>query len=207
MAADHDTTDALLGRAERGDQSAIGQLFDRHRPLLRRLIARKLHRRLAQRIDPSDVVQEALADAGRRLPEYLGKRPVGFLPWLRRLAEQRLVWCQRLHLGASRRSVAREAPNATESAGPLLDGLIASSTSPSGIAVRNEESERVRAAVASLAQIDRDILILRYDEQLAFAEIAARLGIGVGAANMRHLRALERLRAALEDTNPHQASS
>ena len=39
--------------------------------------------------------------------------------------------------------------------------------------------------------------MLRYLEQLSFDEIAAVLGLGVGAVKMRHLRALARLRGLL----------
>jgi DNA-directed RNA polymerase specialized sigma24 family protein len=69
------------------------------------MVAVRLDRRLLARVDPSDVVQEALADADRRLDEYLRERPVAFYPWLRRLAEEQLVNVYRRHVGAARRSV------------------------------------------------------------------------------------------------------
>jgi RNA polymerase sigma-70 factor (ECF subfamily) len=69
-----------------------------------------LDRRLAARIDPSDVVQEALADADRELAEYLGSRSMPFYAWLRRFAWDRLVEVHRRHVSAGRRSVDREQP-------------------------------------------------------------------------------------------------
>ncbi len=206
MAGDQESTEALLDRAGQGDRSAVGRLLDRHRDRLRRLVARKLDRGLSARVDPSDIVQEALADAGRRLPDYLDTRPMGFVTWLRRLALQRLDWCRRLHLGAGRRSVVREAHGPCGSAPAILDGLPGDGTSPSGHAVRGEERAWIRTAVASLPDIDREVLALRYDEGLGFAEVAARLGIGIGAAQMRHLRALERLQDALVGTAPDETS-
>jgi RNA polymerase sigma-70 factor (ECF subfamily) len=67
-------TDQLLRQASEGDAQARGQLLDRHRSRLRDLIALRLDRRLAARVDPSDVVQETLAEAAERLSAYLRKR-------------------------------------------------------------------------------------------------------------------------------------
>jgi RNA polymerase sigma-70 factor (ECF subfamily) len=81
--ADTDT-DELLRRAGAGDRLARGALLQRHRDRLRRLIALRLDPRLAARIDPSDVVQEVLVEADRRLDRYVSDRPLPFYPWLRR---------------------------------------------------------------------------------------------------------------------------
>jgi RNA polymerase sigma-70 factor, ECF subfamily len=91
MATDESGTEELLERASQNDASAFGRLCERHRARLRRLVAARLERRLAARVDPSDVVHEAFADAQKRLPEFLRARPVAFFPWLRNLALQRLI--------------------------------------------------------------------------------------------------------------------
>src|SRR5436305_2971842 len=101
-------TDVLLDRAAAGDGDARRQLLDRHRRRLRRMIAVRLDRRLAARIDPSDVVQEALAAADQKLSAYLRQRPVPFYPWLRQLAWERLIELHRQHIYAQKRSVTRE---------------------------------------------------------------------------------------------------
>src|SRR5262245_26816363 len=51
-------TDQLLDRAASGDGSAREQLLERHRKKLKRMVAIRLDRRIAARVDPSDVVQE-----------------------------------------------------------------------------------------------------------------------------------------------------
>ena len=65
-------------------------------------------------------------------------------------------------------------------------------------ALRAERQGRVRAALALLAEADREVLLLRYLEQLPLREVAAVLGVSESAVKMRHFRALERLRALLE---------
>jgi RNA polymerase sigma-70 factor (ECF subfamily) len=195
-------TDQLLDRASRGDRDARHELLARHRDRLRVMVAARLDRRLAARLDASDVVQETLAEAARRLDDYLRERPLPFYPWLRHLAWERLVKEHRAHLARGKRSVRREEPGVLrlpeESIAELAQRLACSASSPSRQAVRAELRDRVRAALALLSEIDREVLVLRYLEQLPLREVAAVLGLGESAVKMRHVRALERLRALLE---------
>jgi hypothetical protein len=100
--------DALLRDAAAGDAQAVRGLLERHRARLRRLIASRLDRRLAPRLDPSDVVQETLAEAARRLPDYLRDRPLPFYAWLFRLAVDRLVRTHQDHVASTVRGVGQE---------------------------------------------------------------------------------------------------
>jgi RNA polymerase sigma-70 factor (ECF subfamily) len=101
-------TDELLRLASQGDNDARQRLLDRHRGRLRRMVAVRVDRRLSARVDPSDVVQEALADASQQLDDYLRDRPLAFYPWLRRFAWERLVALYWRHVLAGKRSVTRE---------------------------------------------------------------------------------------------------
>src|SRR5262245_15592899 len=101
-------TEHLLERAAAGDGAARAQLLQRHRRRLRRMVAVRFDPRLAARVDPSDVVQEALAEAAATLDGYLRERPLPFYPWLRQLAQRRLLDLHRRHVQARRRSVTRE---------------------------------------------------------------------------------------------------
>jgi RNA polymerase sigma-70 factor (ECF subfamily) len=97
------------------------------------MVAVHLDRRLAARVDPSDVVQEALLYAAQALDDYLRERPSPFYPWLRQLAWERLIELHRRHLHAQRRSVKREEPLALhlsdESAQQLVDRVLARQSS------------------------------------------------------------------------------
>ena len=194
-------TDFLVERARRGDASARQELLARHRDRLRRMVGVHLDRRLAARVDPSDVVQEALAEAANRLSDYLRERPIPFHPWLRQLAWDRLLELQRRHVGAARRSVAREEPGVLnlpdESAVQLANCLMDLRSGPGERLLREELRSRVRAALDRLPANDREVLVLRYLEQLRHNDIAAVLGLTVGAVKVRHVRALGRLRDLL----------
>ncbi len=194
--------EALLVRAGQGDALARDELLARHRARLWRMIAVRLDRQMAARIDASDIVQEALTEAAGRLSDYLSSRPLPFYPWLRHIAWQHLLKCRQRHIGAQRRSVAREQREAfdfaEQSGAQLAERLLADDTSPSGRAVRGEERERVRAALALLPPRDHEVLVLRHLELLSPSEIGAVLGLSTGAVMTRHTRALERLRTLLE---------
>jgi RNA polymerase sigma-70 factor (ECF subfamily) len=194
-------TDQLLDQASRGDDNARQQLLARHVPRLRAIVAARLDRRLAARLDPSDIVQEALAEAAHKLDDYLRDRPLPFYPWLRQLAWDRLVKEHRAHLDRARRSVRREEPGVLglqdESIAELAQRLASSASSPSRHAVRVELRGRVQAALALLSEVDREVLVLRYLEQMPLREVAAVLGVGLSAVKMRHCRALEHLRVLL----------
>jgi RNA polymerase sigma-70 factor (ECF subfamily) len=191
----------LLGRARVGDEPARDELLERHRARLQRMVRGALDPRLAARVDASDIVQETLAEAAEKLDDYTRGRPLPFYPWLRRLALRRMTWWRRFHLRASKRSVAREQnplPFLDPRAVPV-DLLADTGTSPSGCAIRAESLDQVHAALRCLSAPDREVLELRYLEGASFAEIADRMGIGLSAAKMRHLRAMERFTGLLEE--------
>jgi RNA polymerase sigma-70 factor (ECF subfamily) len=201
VAPEESDLEALLAEAGRGDASACQELLLRHQQRLRHMIAVRLDHRLAARLDPSDVVQEVFVDALRKITEFVEQRPLPFYPWLRQLAWERLAKLHERHLRAQKRSAAREAhwdgalPD--ESALALAQRLLAPGSSPSKEALRQEMHGRVQAALAQLPQRDREVLVMRYLEQLSIREIAAVLGITEGGVKSRHLRALQRIRGLL----------
>jgi DNA-directed RNA polymerase specialized sigma24 family protein len=96
--ADNDPADGeLLGRAGSNPEAA-SRLFARYRQRLLRMVAVRMDRRLARRVDASDVVQEGFAEAARKLPEYLGRPEAPFYPWLRQIVWRRLMDLYRRHV-------------------------------------------------------------------------------------------------------------
>ena len=95
----------LIDRAMGGDLSARGQILENYRDYLRRMVAARLDRRLAPRVDASDVVQETLVAANAQLDEYFRDQALPLAAWLRRLASLRVADAHRRHVEADRRSV------------------------------------------------------------------------------------------------------
>ena len=114
---------------------AVDTLFERHRGRLKQMIAVHLDPRIASRVDPSDIVQETLIDATRRLPDYLEKRPITFYPWLREIARRKLIDVLRRHLSNEKRTGLKETELVLQmpddSVAQLVDQLIDGGTDPS----------------------------------------------------------------------------
>jgi RNA polymerase sigma-70 factor (ECF subfamily) len=184
---------------------AQAELFGKFRNYLRFLARLQLDPRLKGKLDPSDVVQEALATAHRQLPGYLSARPLPFYPWLRRIACDRLADLHRRHLRAKKRTVQREERLglSDDSAIALARQLLSPGASHLGQLIRRELLTRIHAALARLSPINREVLILRHLEELDTAETAAVLGISQSAAKLRHLRALERIQKLLREQSNH----
>jgi RNA polymerase sigma-70 factor (ECF subfamily) len=193
-------TEQLLRRVTGGDDAARDQLLERYRRRLRRMVAVRFDVRLAARVDPSDVVQETLAEAAAQLDRYLQERPLPFYPWLRQMAQRRLIELHRRHVLARRRTVTREEAAdglPDRSAAGLAERLLGRLSSPSAHLHRQERRDRVRAALAAMPEKDREVLVLRILEGLPTRDAAAVLGTSEVAVRSRQVRALERLRALL----------
>ena len=190
----------LLDRVQAGDSAGFDALFDRHRAALRGFLDNRIDDRLRARLDPSDVVQEAQLVAFRRLDDYLTRRPMPFHVWLRKTAYERLLMQRRRHLRSSRRSAGREEPLPDRSSLGLARRLVHGS-SPSDRLHRAERADKVRRVLARLSAQDREVLLMRNFEDLAYGEIAALLDITPATARQRHGRALLRLSRLLGDSD------
>ncbi len=189
----------LLERARAGDPQAFDELFALFRPFLRQVVELRIDPRLRPRVDPSDVVQETQMEAFRRLGDFFEREPMPFRLWLRKTAQERLLKVQRRHLHAGRRAVDQEVRLPEQSSLLLARQLLASGSTPSAQAHHGETAERVRQALARLAEPDREVLLLRHFEGLSNQEVAFLLEIDPATASKRHGRALLRLRQVLLD--------
>ena len=179
----------LLSQARSGEASAFDRLFTLCEGQLRRFVDLRLDPKLRPRVDPSDVLQEAHLEAVRRLDDFLENPALPFKLWLRQITLDRLLMMRRRHVGAARRSLAREAALPDGSSCALARQLIAAGSTPSQQLGREEMAIRVREAVARLAEADREIILMRTFESLSFEDIASLLGVEAAAARKRHGRA------------------
>jgi RNA polymerase sigma-70 factor (ECF subfamily) len=194
----------LLQRAAGGDADALNTLLDEQRAPLRRLIDLRMDRRIAARVDASDIVQDVLIEAAQRLPDYIHGPAMPFGLWLRQIARDRMIDLHRRHR-ALRRDVAREQPMAgapfgDQSSFDLAGQLRDHELTPAAATIRRELQNRFFDAIQELGDDDREILLMRHSEQLGNSEVATALGLTPAAAGMRYLRALRRLREILGES-------
>jgi RNA polymerase sigma-70 factor (ECF subfamily) len=163
----------------------------------------RLDQKIQRRIDVSDVVQDVLVEANRRLMDYLSNPIMSFRLWLRQIAQDRIIDAHRRHRVSARRSVDREqllggAPNADQSSVQLAALLGDQDLTPAAAAIQNEMVKRIEEAILQLDEHDSEIIVLRHYEHLSNQEIAQALNLTEPAASMRYLRAIRRLKALLQ---------
>ncbi|MBI5760882.1 MAG: sigma-70 family RNA polymerase sigma factor [Planctomycetales bacterium] len=167
----------LLGRLAAGDAEAFAELYDRFGLRLHRTAARWLR----SRDDADDVVQELFLSIVRsqshlrrveNLPAYL-------FASLRRFVTRTIQKRQR-----SPRVVAVE----TSDVAAKIDD-----------ARQLNQRECVEAALQSLSAEQQEVIVMKTDGELTFAEIAAVLGISPNTAASRYRYALEKLRCLVSD--------
>ncbi|MCR9292276.1 MAG: sigma-70 family RNA polymerase sigma factor [bacterium] len=201
---DGEQTQELLAGAKGGDNAAVDELLDRHRDSLRKMIGMRLDQRIMRRVDVSDVVQDVLVEANRRLQGYLQNPVMGFHLWIRQIAKDRIIDAHRRHRVSAKRSIDREQPML--SAGPpdqstieLAAQLSDPELTPAAAATQRELALHVQDAISQLDDKDREMILMRHYEQLSNQDIAAALDLTEPAASMRYLRALKKLRKVLDE--------
>jgi RNA polymerase sigma-70 factor (ECF subfamily) len=179
---DPDRDDAA--RLRRGDTAGLAGLIARHQDRLFRYLLRLL----GDETVAEDAFQQAWLRVAERIGRYDGRRPFG--PWLFAVARNVAVD----QLRRRRPESLDELPEPEAPASPAAD--------PFARAVARQQGARLADAVAALAPFDREVLSLRFEEDLALPELAETLGVPIPTAKARLYRALARLRARLLDRAP-----
>jgi RNA polymerase sigma-70 factor (ECF subfamily) len=210
MWPDAQSTQELLAAAKDGQAEAINQLLERHRTALRRMVDLRMDRAMERRVDASDVVQDVMLEANRRLNDYLHDPVMPFHLWLRQLAKDRIIDLHRRHRVAAKRSLDRErpleaAPRLDQSTLDLAAQLCDREMTPAEAATWRELERRFQAAIEELDERDREVVLMRHFEQLTNSEVAQALQLSEPAAGMRYMRAMRRLRTLLADLDSSSA--
>lgn len=189
------------------DRETFNEILLKYRDRLRKIVAMRINPKLQGRIDASDIIQDTYVEASRTLESYLEKPKQSVFLWLRHLAGEKLIQLHRFHFDAQKRNVEREVSLSCEmpqaSSYSLASRLIGSASTPSNIAIRNENKLRLEKALDQMNPVDREVLVLRHFEQLSGKESAAVMGLSHNAIKKRYVRALEKLARiiqSLDDT-------
>lgn len=202
MWPESEKTQELLQGARQGDDDAVNELMEQHRGALNHLVRLRLDQKLQQRVDVSDIVQDVLIEASRRLATYLEDPKMGFHLWLRHIAKDRIIDAHRRHRVSAKRSVDREqsmsAPAAYDHSSVQLAIQIADKElTPAARATQKELAQRVKQAIEQLDEKDKEIIEMRHYDQLTNQDVAQELNLTEPAASMRYLRAIRRLKGLL----------
>ena len=195
-------TPELVNRVIRGDTDALSELFNVHRARLWRMVNFRMDPRLAGRIDADDILQEAWMRAIDRIDSFLVDASRSTFIWFRMIVTQTMVDLHRRHVGAQKRSAAKEISihggwSSQSTSVSLARHLLGHLSSPSNAAIRAELSSQLETALTTMSDIDREVLAMRHFEELTNSETAQVLDMTEQAASARYVRALSRLRHVL----------
>jgi RNA polymerase sigma-70 factor (ECF subfamily) len=181
-AAEGPTDGQLCAAFSAGDEAAFGTLVRRHQDLVYAVVRRYA----ASPDDARELAQSAFVRAFQAfrglLARLRGRGEFPFRAWLLRIA----INLAKNHARQSRRWLA--APLT------LVDQDAASQPSPLDALERAERERLTRAAVLQLPPRQRDVLTLRIDAGLPFAEIASTLGITENNAKVHFHHAARKLK-------------
>lgn len=200
------STTQLVVASKRGDNEALGELLERYRGYLLMLSHRFLSEPLRRRVDPADVVQLTYLEAKRDLSAFRGETPAEFAGWLRGMLKNNLATAVTRHVTAQKRSLRREVNPGGQEAGDSAGGgwihqLPGSTTSPSGVAIREEAVLALLEALHALPENQAEAVRLRYMEGLPLAEIVERMGKSDTAVAGLLKRGLKNLRTRLDTSS------
>jgi RNA polymerase sigma-70 factor, ECF subfamily len=165
----------LVVRCQAGDRAAFEELVALHQPRLRYFLARMIGDDHAA----DDLLQEVWFDVYRGVARLAD--PGAFATWLYQIARRRA-------LGALRK---RRQPLAS------LDGIdLAEDEEEDDFSA--EDAERVHAALGQLAAEHREVLLLRFIEEMTYEDIARVTGCQLGTVRSRIHYAKRALRRAME---------
>lgn len=192
-----DAGDGLIHGALQGDPAAVSALIEKHLPGLRAYVRLRCGAAMRAKESTSDIVQSACRDVLENIERFRYRGEAGFRAWLyatamRKIADRAEYW------GAAKREAKREVPLVIGQGSDqgVLD-VYSSVCSPSQAAIGNEAAARLEAAFDTLAEDDREVIVLARVVGLTHTELAEHLGVSAGASRMRLFRALANLSEAL----------
>ncbi len=180
----------LVLAAQDGDADAFSELFRRHYQQVRRVCARKLR----DIREADEIAQAAFVKAYERLDRCGGDRRFG--AWVQVIANNLCID----HMRAQSRTTPTDEPvNEHDHIGgqnPTEDALL-----------QSEQAAMINRALASLPDRQRDVVVARDVDGRRPPEIAAALGLSLGAVDSLLLRARRRLAASMQSMSAESGAA
>lgn len=176
--------------AREGSNSAVGKLLQGCRDYLLLVANAEIPGDVRQKVSPSDVVQETLADGFADFGRFQGDH-LQLRMWLASILRNNVADAIKRYRGTAKRSVRRELEQ-------VDDRVADKDLSPSGHALLAEKRRLVLESLKQLPAGDQSLIVLRNLEYQSFETIGEQLGISSDAARKRWERAMERFGGLME---------
>ncbi len=190
----------LLNRARAGSQEALGQVLEACRGYLYTVAGAKQDVALQAKAGSSDLVQETFLEAQRDFAQFHGVSEEELLAWMRQILLNNMANFTRSFRETAMRTVDREVHlSADDVSFGLAKNVAANDLSPSGMLLAQEQAQKLQDALTRLPCEYRQVLLLRYQGQHPFEEIAGKMNRSANAVRKLWTRAVERLQAEMRE--------
>ena len=187
--SEREVDQALVERAQGGDQKAFDQLVSKYQRKLERLLSRYVR----DAAEVEDVAQEAFIKAYRALPGFRGDS--AFYTWLYRIG---INTAKNYLVAQGRRAPTSTGFDAEEAEGFDDAALLRDINTPESLLMTKQIGETVNAAMAALPEELRRAIMLREIDGLSYEEIAATMDCPIGTVRSRIFRAREAISEKLK---------
>lgn len=173
--------------------------LEQYRDYLRLLARLRFDPRLQGRVDPSDIVQQALVTAYEKLDQFRGQTHGEFAAWLRKILANHLAYALRRYERQGGNRV-HSLETALEESSARLEVILADDDAgPESAAIRSERLIRLAAALARLPDDQRIAIELRHLRGLPVPEVCEIMGRTTPAVAGLLLRGVKKLRDLLSE--------
>ena len=172
----------LIARAAAGDREAFGQLYEEH--------AVRVFRHAYFLTSDVTLAEDLTAQTFLKALEAIGRyenRGVPFIAWLLRIT---------VNLAINHRKALKNGIHAQLPEQIVDDDALGS---PEQSCTMKSEGERVWRKVMELPTEQRQVIVMRFMEDLAYSDVASALGKSIGAVRVIQFRALHNLRNLLRE--------
>ncbi len=192
----------ILDRARLGDHSAIGDLWDLSRRYLLLIANQDLNADMLKKFGASDVVQQSMIIANRKIEQFEGSTKSEFMAWMRQILINECRQTSRMYQGTEKRDIRRE------QAIQHHDDSVRSDyqpddphRTPSTQAAADEQIRLVQLALSQMDPEQRNIIEMRNWQELSFEEIGEVIGKSAEASRKAWSRAIVKLEQELNRRN------
>jgi len=179
--------EADVAQLRRGDLDALSSLVSRYQNRLYRFFLRLVH----NRNEAEDLFQQTWIHVAEKIRRFDPSR--SFDAWLFTVARNLAID----HLRRVRPASLDE-PVSDEETESGVDRLVAKDPTSLDRVLENERASRVGTALDDLPLAYREVMTLRFEEEMKIEEIAQVLGIPLSTVKSRLRRSLEQMRHCLE---------
>ena len=182
----------LVTLAQQGNQQAFGKLMERYRESIYFMVLKMVH----NRDDAEDLAQEAFSKAFNNLKNYSAE--YAFSTLLFKIATNNCIdFIRKKRLQTT--SLDSTAVTNEDGDSPTI-AVPDHNPNPEQSIIKEQRAERIRMVIEKLSPKYRQLIELRYFEELSYEEIAEQLDIPLGTVKAQLFRAKDMLYSLLKVT-------